>query len=173
MTAQTKDYHEPPEAPTIERRLRFYIFQYIGIPLILLIPTLAIFGVFGESSREVRQSNDDLAVSIYYPERYRYEMVSMLRIHVQNNSGDTIPLVRVEISKNYIEQFMEIKFLPSVTEITEENYEVELEAIAVAEIRVVTIELKAEEYGDHQGTVRVTAEGLEPISLMIETFVFP
>lgn len=40
---------QPPEVPDIKRRIQLHPWQWIGIPLFLLIPILALFGVFGET----------------------------------------------------------------------------------------------------------------------------
>jgi hypothetical protein len=173
MTSQSKDYPEPPKEPAILRKLHLYVFQYIGIPLILLIPILALSGVFNQQFAQLQQENDALALSIHYPNRSRYEVLSNVTINIENKTEETIPLVLLSISKSYLKEFFVIDILPLVSQITEENYEVELEEIASEESRLVTIDLEGDIYGEHTATVSLASEGIEPLSLTIKTFVFP
>jgi hypothetical protein len=54
------DHHldpEPSEAPSFKRELHFYFYQYLGFPLLLLIPLLAFLGI--------RSNNDSAGTKQY------------------------------------------------------------------------------------------------------------
>lgn len=76
---------QPPQPPEVEKKALFHREQLLGIPLLMLLSILALFGVFGESVAEVNQANETLAVRVGYPTRNRYTMDNALEIRVQNN----------------------------------------------------------------------------------------
>ena len=78
--------HGVPQPPDIEKRWVFRTVQKLGVPLIVLIPLLALFGLFGESSRTVSASGAAPALEITYPTRLRYNMTSPLVVSVANIS---------------------------------------------------------------------------------------
>lgn len=173
MSHQNDSYRKPPEASSIQRHIRLYIFQYVGFPLLLLVPILAVFGVFGESFTEIQQNNDDLSVTVHYPTRYRYKMINTMTVTVQNTTEQSMSLLTLSVSRNYIAQFSTVNFLPAVTQINNEVYEVELKNLAPGETRIVSIELQAESYGMHNGTINISGENVETMSLSISTLIFP
>lgn len=166
-------YAKPPEAPQIPRRFELYAYQYIGILLLLVVPVLALLGVFGESATTLQQASADLTLTITYPTRYRYEMLNSLTAAVRNNTSAAIPTLTVRFSRDYIDQFSDVSFSPSLTRITDEAYEVDLSDLPPGAARVVSVDLRADAYGEHRGAVTAAAEGLEPAGLMVSTLVFP
>ncbi|MAS34936.1 MAG: hypothetical protein CL610_13080 [Anaerolineaceae bacterium] len=163
----------PPDSPQIKRQLAFYSFQYIGIPLIFLLPLLAVLGVFGESFAVINATSADLALRVDYPTRYRYGLINDMEVIVRNLSDEPIPDLTVSFSVDYINQFAFVTFTPSAELLTGEVYEVELEAVLPGESRRVRVELQAQQYGLHSGTVSVRADSLEPVHVPVSTFVFP
>jgi hypothetical protein len=150
-----------------------YPYQWVGFAVILLIPILALFGVFGESFAQVQQSSQDMALDVDYAIRNRYRMGSNLQVAVQNLSDQPIPSLTVSISRDYVDKFAEVTFSPSVARISDSAYEVDLTEIQPGESRVITVELEAEEYGQHQGTITATVQGLVPVEVNVTTFIFP
>ncbi|HEX2167380.1 MAG TPA: hypothetical protein VHG09_09145, partial [Longimicrobiales bacterium] len=63
MQSVVDDLPDPPGPPEIERKLSMYRFQLIGLPFLLAIPLLALFGVFGESRSDLRAESGSLEVS--------------------------------------------------------------------------------------------------------------
>jgi hypothetical protein len=173
MSHSAKTHAEPPEAPAIQRKFHLYRFQYICIPLLFLVPILAILGVLGENRAQVEQSNDSLEIMIDYPARYHHQMMSRMSISIQNRTEERLDSVVVSISRSYIEQFSSISFLPSVAEITEDSYVMQLEDMAAGEIRTITIELEAHVYGEHTALVTAISDEDDPLHLTIKTLVFP
>lgn len=167
---------QPPQPPEIEKKALFHREQWIGIPLLMLLPLLALFGVFGESRSEAEESNEVLAVHVEYPTRNRYALSDSLEVEIENRSAQEPISVTVKISEAYISNFTGVTFEPSVEQISDGFYEVEAQAVEAGETRLVSVELKAWKYGRHEGQVIVTAEGaseITAITIPIHTFIFP
>lgn len=162
-----------PEAPVIERQLVIHPVQAAGILCILLLPVLALLGLFGESFDRVNASSSDLALDIEYSTRYRYKMINDLNVLVTNESDQTIPTLTVRFSRDYIDQFSTVTFTPSVNHITHDVYVVELTNVAAGESSAITVELQGERYGEHRGTVSASGDGLETAAAELTTFIFP
>jgi hypothetical protein len=173
VSNEQTNIQQPPSAPPMKRAFRMYPFQYVGIAIVILIPILALFGVFGESFAEIEQSNDDLRVEITYATRYRYKMINSLTISIENRSVQTLSPLTVEVSRDYVNQFSTVAFSPSETRVTHAAYEVVLQDVIPGAVRVVTVELQGENYGSHDGNVTVHAEEIEVISIPIRTLIFP
>lgn len=165
--------NQPPEMPPFERGLNVPLFQIIGMVVIIGIPVLALLGLFGETRDTIEQSSDSLDVSITYPSTFRYKMIENVNITVENTSGQSLPTIRVLVDSAYIDQFSTVKFTPSVQTVTGDHYIVELQDIAPGEARVVTIEIQAENYGQHEGEVRLEGEGIDPVTLELSTTSLP
>lgn len=173
MSHSSVPVSQPPDSPRIERRLAFYHFQYICIPLIFLLPVLAVLGVFGESFAVIDSASADLALRVNYPTRYRYGLINDMEISVRNVSDTMIPSLTVTFSVDYIDRFAFVTFTPSANRVTDEVYEVELETVLPGETRRVRVEQQAQHYGLHTGAITAQADSREPVQVLISTFVFP
>jgi hypothetical protein len=167
--------HGVPQPPSIEKRWVFHTVQKIGVPLIVLIPLLALFGLFGESSNTVSDSGGSLAMEISYPTRFRYKMTDPVVVSVENLSSQPVPTLTVSFDYDYISGFSTVTFSPSVSEITEEAYLVHLNEVQAGEVRQIVVDIQAEQYWNHSGTVAAsTAPDQAPdVELELSTFVFP
>lgn len=164
---------QPPQPPSIETRLRFHLHQLIGIPLIILIPILALFGMFGETLGAVDASNAQLQMHVEYPTRFRYKMIDSIEVLLFNASDQVIPTVNVHFDRAYIEQFSTVTFTPSIKTISEDVYLVEMTDLQPQETRVISITIQAEEYGKHSGTISAAPEGSEGLQVQVDTITFP
>lgn len=162
-----------PQPPQIKRTLEMGLAQRIGLLLLMAIPVLAVLGIFGESFEQVTQSSEDLSMTVEYATRYRYKMINNLSVDLVNESDQTLPVLSVSFSRDYIDQFSTVTFTPSVKEITGTAYIVELTEVAPGESRSVQVELQGERYGQHQGAVGASAEGIASVELQLTTFIFP
>ena len=159
---------DPPEAPAIEHRLRFHPWQWIGIPILFLIPILAAVGLFGTAYTSVSPQTADVSVQLSHPTRQRYKMLGSMDFDVTNRSGS--PLARVEISVDtaYLARFSTVMSVPPFSE----PYLIELIDLGPGETRRATIEIQAEDYGRHRGEVRIGTPG-DTARVDVSTFVFP
>lgn len=164
---------EPPQPPQIRRSITLEKYQLIGVPLLVLLPALALWGVFGVTSASARASATGLEIEVTYPERFRYRMHRELEVTVRNTGGKPLPVVVVSFDRPYISAFSQVQFTPAARSITAEGFEVELDDIPPGGERRVSASLQADDYGRHDGWVTVEAQGGGRSRLPITTIVFP
>ena len=158
---------QPPSKP---RHLTFHRFQWIALPLMLLIPVLALLGVFGESSDQVRDETGELSLYVDYPTRYRYKQINTVEVFVRNRTPETIDTVLVALDASYAERFSTLMFIPAATE----PFEVELLDVAPQETRRVWVEIQGEHYGRHRGDLKAYRPGaVDTARVSLSTFIFP
>jgi hypothetical protein len=160
--------HEPPKAPEIDRRVRLARTQMIGMPIIALVPLLAMLGMFGERWNSEQASGTRLSATVEYPTRFRAKLGKPLTVHVENRSATAIDSVELEIDSSYVEQFAVTNFVPS----PHDAHVVALGSIPPGEARRVRIELEGTRSGRHRGRVVVRAPG-DSVSFALTTIVFP
>jgi hypothetical protein len=158
----------PTRPPAIEPQIRLSWRQKVGIPILLAIPILALFGVFGgrETSSHARSATIDLTVA--YPSRLRYRLMQPLHLTVRNLSPATADTVSVSFDTAYISRFASVKFDPPL----KEAYIVDLTQVKPSESRLVSVELWGDIYGNHPGTI-VARHGTDSAIVKLRTFVFP
>ncbi|HXF64980.1 MAG TPA: hypothetical protein VNK95_25360, partial [Caldilineaceae bacterium] len=105
--------------------------------------------------------------------RYRYKMIEPLTIEVTNLTSQSPVTITVMISRTYVEQFSTVSFTPQPSEITPENYVVEVANVPAGATRYVDIELQAERYWRHPGGIAAAIAGAPPVQTSISTWVFP
>lgn len=143
------------------------------MPLLILIPLLALLGVFGETFTTLQTANDTFDVQVTYATRYRYKMMNPLEVSVRNLSPASFSVVDVRFAKEYIDQFSEVTFTPQVEQITSDFYLVEIRNLQPGETRVVHVSLQGERYWRHEGHTIIAAEGAEPLAVTVATWIFP
>ncbi|HEY3477015.1 MAG TPA: hypothetical protein VGK56_20520 [Anaerolineales bacterium] len=139
----------------------------------ILIPVLALLGMFGESYHEITTSNPDLEVQVRYPTRFRYKMIDAVTVSLTNISAQPFATAHIGFDREYVEGFSAVIFTPSVKHITDTVYLVELNDLQPGETRIISVSIQAEEYGRHKGTITVTPENWEALQVSIDTFTFP
>jgi hypothetical protein len=158
----------PTTPPRIRRRIALTRKQRIGIPLMTLVPLLALFGAFGERSATVAATSPSLAVSVRYPVRFRYRQTEPLAITVRNRSSRTIDTIDVSLDTAYMTRFANVRITPE----PRTAFTVELTAVKPGEQRLVVAELEGERYGRHRGRI-VAAAPNDSAVVTMRTLVFP
>ncbi|HEX6314538.1 MAG TPA: hypothetical protein VFZ73_06740 [Gemmatimonadaceae bacterium] len=137
---------------------------------LVLIPLLAMFGVFGESQAQAHGASADLELRVDYPTRYRYKQIDRVRVEVQNVSGAQLDTVTVAFDSSYTSRFSTLMFIPAA----KEPFSVELTHLAPGSTRLVWVELQAERYGRHRGALRAWRHGgSDTVSVALSTIIFP
>lgn len=170
--APLMDRELPPALQVTEqpRRLELHRYQWVGLPLMLLIPVLALFGVFGETWGRADDVSADLALRVEYPTRYRYKQINALEVFVENVSGGPLDTVVVAFDPAYVLRFSTPTFIPA----PEVPYEVELLDVQPGEVRLVVAELQGERYGRHRGAVEAYRPGSSDTArVAVSTIIFP
>jgi hypothetical protein len=168
-----KESGQPPQPPEVERRLQFHREQLIGVPIIMLLPVLALLGLFGPTFGTESASGSQIEMQVEHPTRVRYKTIIPLEITVRNVSAQDMPTVTVSISADYIANFTEAQFVPEADEITEEAYKIELSNVGAGESRQVNVGLRPDLIGNHTGEIVAEPEGGEATRASIGTFILP
>lgn len=158
----------PPAPPQTRRRIAFTGKQRIGIPILALIPVLALLGVFGERSTTADARSASLAVSVQYPVRFRYRQTEALQIVVRNISPRVIDTIEVSIDTAYLTRFTGVHLTPE----PKAAFTVQLTGVKPGEQCLVASELQGERYGRHHGRIIVSTPN-DSIVVSLRTLVFP
>jgi hypothetical protein len=150
----------------------FYRANAVGLAFILLVVALAVVGVFGTSSGQVRAEGGDLAVTVSYPSVIRYKMADPLEVTIAVGDRD-IEDVSVAISSSYLDAFSDVTFVPGIDLMTEEEALIGVDGLGAHETRVVSGSLQAERYWLHEGWLEVRDGGTTLARVELATFVFP
>jgi hypothetical protein len=135
----------PPPAPDMPRRFRLHNYQKVGLPLLVLVPVLAMGGLFGESTDTTDLVTQTLLVEIDYPTRLRYRTSGEMVIRVTNRSTEALDSLIVTIDPAYLSGFSDVNF----------------------------IEYRARDYWNRKGRVSVSGVDIDSATLPVTTFVFP
>lgn len=157
----------PPKSPEVRRRFVLKGAQ-LGMPLLLLVPVLALAGVF-DARGEWQASSPGLSVSANGPSRTRATLDESLDIRVRNTSDGRFEDVRVRLDPAWQESLLRVSFLrpPGM------DHWVSLGSLAPGEEGRVRVDFQVERLGKLTGAVEVEAGGVEPVRLPLEMFVFP
>ena len=158
----------PSAPPPTTRRLALTRKQQLGLPLLALIPILTLFGFFGERGATVHGSSAAIAMSVRYPERFRYRQVQPLEITVRNSSSHPIDTIEVSLDTAYITRFSSVRIVPD----PDRAFVVRLIAVRPGESRLVAGELWGEQYGRHRGRIVVRTPN-DSAAVIVQTLVFP
>ncbi|MEZ0326110.1 MAG: hypothetical protein ACAH95_09400 [Fimbriimonas sp.] len=172
MAEQQKEPIPPPKPPEIEREIKFYPNQLIGLPIIALLPILALFKVFDSTLDTVQSSSDGLALSVHYPTKIRYRTAEPMQITIKNETGSDQTELDIHISREYLDKFKKVTFEPDIEDIDKDSYVVELKDVKADEERRVDLELETDIIGNHSCKVWASTEGAEA-SAEFKTFVYP
>jgi len=159
---------ELPPPPSIPRKLQLSRKQWIGFPIILAIPIVALFGLFGERTVFARVKSASLDVAVSYPERFRYRQVQPLHLTIRNLASHPLDTITVSFDTAYISRFSSVRFDPP----TKNADVVELTDVKPMESKFIAVELWGQNYGLHRGTI-VARAGADSAMVRIRTFVFP
>jgi hypothetical protein len=163
----------PPQPPEFERKFQLYPYQYILLPLIFLIPLLALFNVFGETHATHEAASSDVSVQVEYLSRSRHKLSAPIMVYITNQTDAALTDVTVQFDRDYIDAFLWLSFQPVVTAVTDDAYIVTIEEIPPGDTYGVTVDLKVEKIGSFAGMVTVEGDGLDPVSVRLESILFP
>jgi hypothetical protein len=158
----------PPSAPSIDPKIELSWKQRIGLPILLVVPILALFGVFGESRASAHSAKGAVDVEVSYPTRFRYRQVQSLRVSVRNLSPVVADTMRVSFDTAYVSRFSSVRFDPAA----KTAYTVDLTDVKPSESRLISVELWGQDYGNHRGTITAW-RGSDSAIVHIRTLVFP
>jgi hypothetical protein len=168
----TDEQPQPPQAPSIARRLVIPRGHAIGQASIVLVVVLALAGVFGQAQGGAETGTDAISVSVEYPARIRYRTLATLELTIEA-ADRAVEDVSVAIDSAYLDAFSEVTFLPEAAGASRLRTVIPVGNIGAHEDRVVSGELRAERYWLHEGWIEVST-GDEPMTrLQLTTLVLP
>lgn len=159
---------ELPQPPSLKPKLQLTRKQWIGFPIMLAIPIVALLGLFGERTTLARARSASLDVAVSYPEKFRYRQVQPLHLSIRNLSTQALDTITVSFDTAYISRFSSVRFDPP----TKKAYAIELTDVKPMESRFIAVELWGQDSGMHRGTI-VARAGTDSAVVRIRTFVFP
>jgi hypothetical protein len=167
-TERVERLHSPPEPPTIDHRIALTRVQRIGVPLLALVPILAVAGVFDDRSVVVEREVGSLSVRAEMPQGVRQNRSGIVEIDLENRGASPVS-AEVAISPEYLVDCMEIDMTPSPYR----AWATRTEPIAPGERAQVRLEYEGERAGLHEGVLRIRESRGDEVRIPIRTFVFP
>jgi hypothetical protein len=158
---------EPPQPPELLRRFRMHRHQMIGLPLLALLPILALFGVFDGSTEFASATAGALRTSVEYPSKIKYKDYNQLRIKVTNSGQQTLDTVSVSIDTTYLSRFLNVSITPNPAD----AYKIELIDVVAGEKREVIVEYEGKDYGQQSGDVTISSKA-DTIRHPISTYIY-
>ena len=159
---------EPPELPELRRRLKFGLMQTAGLALLVLIPLLALFKVFGRGEASVTGRSGSLTLTVDYPPRLRFGTAEVLVTEVTNSGAGVMDSITVIFDSSYVSKVAEPRFTPPVTR----AFELDLVNVHPGESRRIELDFYAEEYWSHSGVILAIHAG-DTARVRVQTFVLP
>jgi hypothetical protein len=167
--SEPPDPSQPPEPPELPRHLRLYRSQWIGVPLLMLVPVLALLGVFGESRARTGAAGAGLELEIDYPIRIRTGQRTGIDVTVRNRSTASAERLTVVFDTAYFQRVADVRFIPP----TSAAFEVSLPPLAPGAEELVRVEFDAEQLWRQAGWIGVRPNEGDATSARIRTFIFP
>lgn len=164
---------QPPPPPEMERKLKFYPYQWITIPLMILLPLLAMTGILDNYTDQITSGNDTLQVQISYPARTMYRTRGTIIIDVRNLSDNTLTGLTVSVDRSFLTAFGDVQFTPDDLDITDTAYILSLDNLPSGATQRITVHYEPDHYWQHSGTLTADAAEAAPVQVNLTTFVLP
>lgn len=158
-----------PSAPEIARRVSLPRWRALGMGVILMVPVMAVAGVFGDTHEQSTSRGPNVEVAVDFPTRFRYEMLKYITISLTNVSTMRLDTISVSVDTAYLSRFSGVVFTPSA----EQAYVVPVTNVAPGESRMVRIEIQGNHYGRHTGALHIESTGGDTLRVPLHSFVFP
>jgi len=158
----------PPEPPPGTARLRLTRLQLFGLPVLFLVPILALFGLLGEHFTTAHARGAGVALDARYPDRAHYRQPLSMRLHVRNETTTRMDTVTIVLDSSFMSGFSDV----SVSAPLNGAYIARLTGLAPGESRQLNATVSGEKVGSHAGAITVTTP-LGTVRAPASTFVFP
>lgn len=159
----------PPPPPERLAKLRFSFAQRIGLPVLLVIPALALAGWFGPVSTVGRATHGALDVVIESPNRLHYRQRAIMTVSVHNQGQHPLDDVRLRADTAWLRAFSNATFSPALSG----DGTVHLGPLPAGETGHVVFAGEGEHAGRHAGALTVSAESADTVRLPLELTIFP
>jgi len=172
--AGSAEHPAPPKPPRIKRRVVLTQLQRWGLPLIFLVPVLAVLGPLGPAHSEVTVGGAQLRLQVAYPSRTRNGVTTTLTATVWNDGATELSGVYVTLPRSYLESYEAFELRPAATTVSAETYRVFVGNVPTGASRVVTALVTPGRYWRRPGSVSAaSAAAPQPVTAEFSTFNFP
>lgn len=163
--------HEP-----YPRVLRLGALEWIGIPLLALLPVLALLGVLGPSNAQLSApvAAANLQLELSYPARLRHKADGEMWVLVRNTGATEHRGLTLGLDQAYLDHFGRVQSLPGAQSLSDSALRIPLPALAAGESARVRLMLEADDWGQLPGWVELGSEGGAALArLDFHTLVLP
>ncbi len=176
---ETPSTDRPPTPPRLPRRVRLGPLEAFGLPVLILLPALALAGLLGPTdaprSATATLGHAHLVLRVRHPSRLRCLRGGALQIEVANTGTQAVPALAVDIYETYLDGFSRADVQPAVAaESRSGRLRLTLPALQPGEHTRVQIRLDAEAWGRRSGWVGLAApDGAALARIDFTTLVLP
>ena len=158
---------QPPEgrAP----RIRLAGIQRVGLPLLALVPLLAIGGLFGEGRAEATATRGPLLVRAHVPTHLRYRQRMTLELSVTNRGTSVVDDLRLRVDSSYLDRFSAVTLAPAAAA----DGSVHLGALVPGASTRLVVTFDGEASGAIRGAAIATDAAGDTVRLALRSTVFP
>lgn len=159
----------PPAVPDIDRRVRLYRHQVIGLAALVAITGLALAGFAETSTTESTAVRESLSAVVEHTTRTRLTQRAALSVVVTNTSAGLLDHVDVFLPAPYMKAFIMDHARPEPST----DGVIRLTSLEAGERRRIEIRLTADAFGRHAGAIRLASSAGETIAFEIRTLTLP
>lgn len=168
----------PAGPPGFRRAVRLGWLEAIGVPVLALLPALALFDQLGPSTASATVTAEAgsrrVELSVEHPRVVRHRGQTTLVVGVGNAGLQALEGLRIGIDDTYLGRFSKVEMLQAAHSDATGLVEVEVPPLGAGERTTVRVRLEAGDWGRFGGSVRVAdAEGVALVGLSMSTRVLP
>ncbi len=169
------DAIEPPQPPTYRRVVRLGALEWVGIPLLAVLPLLSLTGLLGPSQGRLSvEAPGPLTLELTHPSRLRHKGGGALEIVVINTGTQPAQALSVALDAAYLSRFSRAEATPAAEDIAEGRVRVPLPPLEPGARTNVHLRLEAKDWGRLPGWVELgTAQRPALARLDFSTLVLP
>ena len=165
----------PRPPPSYARVVRLGALEWVGIPLLALLPLLSLANLLGPSEDHLAaETPGALAVNLTHPSRLRHQGTGELVVAVTNTGTQAAQDLVVSLDEAYLSRFLGAETTPAPSAIVAGRVRVPLPPLAPGERASVRVRLEADDWGRLPGWVELGGAGqAAPTRLAFTTLVLP
>ncbi len=166
---------EPPEPPPYRRRTRLGAMEYLGIPVLALLPLLSLSQALGPSeARQDARALGPLSMTLTHPARLRQKGSGLLEVVVSNTGSLPARELSIALDAAYLSHFSRVDSTPAAVSIGSGRWQVPLPPMGPGESQALRVQLEADDWGRLPGGVELVAPGQAVLArLDFSTLVLP
>lgn len=168
--------NKAPTNPPYPREVRLGALEWIGIPLLALLPLLALTGALGPSSARLATPLPEagLRLDLTYPTRLRLKADGEMQLLVHNTGSTTQAGLTLSLDQRYLQAFGRVQSLPAPQQLSATALRIALPALPAGESALVRLMFEADSWGRQPGWLALDKEdGTSLARLDFHTLVLP